>query len=173
MISCSGRLEHRGPMIHFLIELLLTLLGTLVATQIFACVVGVVGAVVQEVAKAMAVGLLVVGSMAVLALVAFLAYRNRIELATIFSQPPRMLPAISALVIALFAYLLAALRWQLLLQAQDIRIPFQRIVSWTGVGHLCTYVSIGQSGGDIAKAICIARVERPRRRMLGDTKLTP
>ncbi len=77
MISCSGRLEHRGPMIHFLIELLLTLLGTLVATQIFACVVGVVGAVVQEVAKAMAVGLLVVGSMAVLALVALLCQMRR------------------------------------------------------------------------------------------------
>jgi uncharacterized membrane protein YbhN (UPF0104 family) len=103
------------------------------------------------------------GLLAVLALVAFLAHRNHIQLATIFSQPPRLLPAISALALALFAYLLAALRWRLLLLAQNIQIPFQQILSWTGLGHLCSYVSAGLAGGDVAKAICIARVERPRR----------
>ena len=62
------------------------------------------------------------------------------------------------------AILFGALRWHLLLIAQDIRVPFLYTVRLTLYGALFNLVSIGGAAGDAAKILCLIR-RRPDKKV--------
>ncbi len=54
-------------------------------------------------------------------------------------------------------YLLTAYRWKLLLEAQGINIVMWRAIQYTWIGLFFNNISLGMTGGDVAKAYLIGR----------------
>ncbi|MEQ8765872.1 MAG: lysylphosphatidylglycerol synthase transmembrane domain-containing protein [Planctomycetota bacterium] len=65
------------------------------------------------------------------------------------------------LLVGLLAFALATLvavaRWQLLLRAQNILVPFRRAYSLTYIGYFFNNIIPGLTGGDLVKAFFVAR----------------
>ena len=62
------------------------------------------------------------------------------------------------------AILFGALRWHILLRAQEIEVPFFYVVRLTLYGALFNLVSIGAAAGDAAKIFCLIR-RRPDKKV--------
>jgi len=62
------------------------------------------------------------------------------------------------------AIIFGALRWHILLRAQEINVPFLYVVRLTLYGALFNLVSIGGAAGDAAKILCLIR-RRPDKKV--------
>jgi len=99
------------------------------------------------------------------ALLAFLVYRVRQEesFAELLERPKdwRLLGA--ALLVGLTSIVITFVRWMLLVRALDIPFSLHDGLRLGFIGFLFNFVSVGGVGGDLVKAVFIAR-ERPGRR---------
>lgn len=59
--------------------------------------------------------------------------------------------------------LLCNIRWWLLLRAQDLEVPFSKTLSLYLVGHFFNAFLLGAVGGDVAKAVYVARETHHKR----------
>ena len=67
-----------------------------------------------------------------------------------------------AMALILGMYVSGILRWKILLAAQEIRIPFLEAARLTFIGFFFNSVVPGLTGGDVVKAVMIARAHRGR-----------
>lgn len=68
-----------------------------------------------------------------------------------------------AQLIALLAFVISFLRWRLIVIAFDIPFTLRETLRLGFLGHLLNFVSFGSVGGDLFKAILVAR-DKPQRR---------
>lgn len=82
-----------------------------------------------------------------------------------FRDLPHVLPAFAAM---LFSAFLGAVRWQLLLRGQGIRLPFGRVTQLTLIGNFFNIALPGAVSGDFVKAFYVGKeVEGQRARSFG------
>jgi uncharacterized protein (TIRG00374 family) len=62
-----------------------------------------------------------------------------------------------------FCILVAAIRWKLILDAQDFNIKFQRVLSLFFIGHFFNAFILGATGGDLVKAVYVCADAEDRR----------
>ncbi len=87
----------------------------------------------------------------------------REEYQAFWSQPKRWDFLVSAQLIALLAIVISFLRWRLLVCAFGIPFSVREALRLGFLGFLLNFVSIGSVGGDVFKAILVAR-DRPEKR---------
>lgn len=80
----------------------------------------------------------------------------------VFFEHPALLVANLAVFVG--TYLIAAVRWRLLLRIAGVELSFRRAVHLTFTGAFLNVVAPGGVGGDIVKAIYVARDQAPARR---------
>jgi uncharacterized protein (TIRG00374 family) len=82
-----------------------------------------------------------------------------------FTRLDRILPAMAAILVT---NLLGVVRWQWLLRAQGIRLPFLRVFQLTFIGNFFNLALPGAVSGDFVKAFYVARETHvPRGRVFG------
>ena len=93
----------------------------------------------------------------------FFQARRDASFVALRDQPKEWTPLVGALALILVAVLLTFFRWYLLVRA--LRLPFRwaDAVRLGFLGYLLNFVSLGSVGGDLFKAILLAR-EQPGRR---------
>jgi glycosyltransferase 2 family protein len=99
-------------------------------------------------------------------LIAFLFYRmdNRSELMeAVRSILGHWGYLVGALLLAFACLMLCALRWNLIMQSYAIRLPFREVFQLYFVGHFFNAFMFGAVGGDLIKAIYVARAVPGRR----------
>lgn len=98
-----------------------------------------------------------------LSIIAYLAYK--IDWGLLVSQMARADYTWLAFACLLFGvtYLLAAVRWWLLLRVQDIRLPLRVVTALTLVGQFFNTFMLGSVGGDIVKAVYLQKYAPGRR----------
>jgi len=62
-----------------------------------------------------------------------------------------------------FCILIAAIRWKLILDAQDFNIKFPRVLSLFVIGHFFNAFILGATGGDLVKAVYVCADAEDRR----------
>lgn len=80
----------------------------------------------------------------------------------IFFEHPALLVANLAMFVG--TYLIATVRWRLLLRIAGVELSFPRAVQLTFTGAFLNVVAPGNVGGDVVKAIYVARDVAPARR---------
>ena len=80
----------------------------------------------------------------------------------IFFEHPALLVANLAMFVG--TYLVAAIRWRLLLRIAGVQLSFRRAVHLTFTGAFLNVVAPGGVGGDVVKSIYVARDLAPARR---------
>lgn len=98
-----------------------------------------------------------------LSIVAYLVYK--VDWASMVSQLARADPAWLLLACLCFGvtYVLAALRWWLLLRVQDIALPVRAVTALTFIGQFFNTFMLGSIGGDIVKAVYLQKYAPNRR----------
>lgn len=98
----------------------------------------------------------------------FLAKKGSISIhdtSRAFSHWDKTLPAFTAMLVTM---MLATIRWQLLLRAQNIHLSWKRVLQLTFIGNFFNVALPGAVSGDLVKAIYIGReVEGKRARAFG------
>lgn len=77
--------------------------------------------------------------------------------AALRDQPKNFVLLVAALVVAMSALLLTLLRWGLLVRCNGIRLSYVEALRLGSIGFLLSFVSAGSVGGDLFKAIFLAR----------------
>jgi glycosyltransferase 2 family protein len=85
------------------------------------------------------------------------------EYQVFWQQPKRWWLLFSAQFVALLAFTLSFLRWRMLVRAFDIPFSVKECLRLGFLGHLLNFVSFGSVGGDLFKAVLVAR-DKPQRR---------
>lgn len=96
-------------------------------------------------------------------LLAFLYYQNREGLAQVAGSPKHWGFLVAAFVLCGGSCLLTFIRWYLLVWAQGFQFRVRDAVRLGFLGMILSYVGPGAVGGDIAKAIFLAREQTSRR----------
>ena len=100
-----------------------------------------------------------------LGIIAFLIYRIEPEQWASLSQHPKNTPLlVSALVVAIAAISLSFIRWCLLVRCQGIELTMLEAHRLGAICFLLNFISAGSVGGDLFKAIFLAK-RRPGRRV--------
>lgn len=81
-------------------------------------------------------------------------------LATCVGNGHFLLSALMSFALCLYV---CSLRWQVLLHEQDLDLPFHRVHALYYVGHFFNAFLLGVAGGDVAKAIYVAKDTRHNR----------
>jgi uncharacterized protein (TIRG00374 family) len=99
------------------------------------------------------------------ALIGWLVHAKALDFKALeaFVRSP-MLLAINLLTWFSCAVVLATLRWQVLLGLADVRIPFRRASALQIMAIFFNVVIPGNVGGDVVKALYVARDQRPEQR---------
>ena len=79
------------------------------------------------------------------------------EWAALRNQPKNFGALAAALMVAMSALLLTLLRWGLLVRCNGIRLSYAEALRLGSIGFLLSFVSAGSVGGDLFKAIFLAR----------------
>jgi len=97
-------------------------------------------------------------------IIAWLLWRMEPEQwSQLHEQPKNHLLLGSALLVALSALLVSFLRWWLLVRCQGITLSVVEALRLSSIGFLLCFVSAGSVGGDLFKAIFLARRSRGKR----------
>lgn len=89
--------------------------------------------------------------------------QNPDALATILRGPARTERLLAAWIVTLLAQAVGGLRWYLLLIALEIPVRLAATLRLAFVGQLMSFVTPGQVGGDVVKAVLVAREQADRR----------
>ncbi len=98
-----------------------------------------------------------------LGVVAWLYLRNRESLEQIAHTPKAWHYLFAALLLVGGSAVLTFFRWFLLVRAQQFEFPFRDALRLGFIGLISNYVAPGAVGGDIVKAILMARDQKSRR----------
>lgn len=98
-----------------------------------------------------------------LGLIALLGYQNREQFQRLLTEPVRWEFLALAFVLCSSSIVLTFFRWYLLVAAQDFPFTMRDAVRLGFLGYLFNYVGPGIVGGDVAKAVLMAREQTSRR----------
>lgn len=98
-----------------------------------------------------------------LGLIALLGYQNREQFQQLLTQPIRWEFLVAAFVLCSSSIVLTFFRWYLLVKAQEFPFTMRDAVRLGFLGYLFNYVGPGIVGGDLAKAVLMAREQTERR----------
>jgi uncharacterized protein (TIRG00374 family) len=104
-----------------------------------------------------------------LGLLGALLYQSRDEFSRLRDREIHWPFAAAACALSLTAILLTIVRWFLLVWAQDFPFRFRDALRLGFIGYSFTYFAPGAVGGDILKAVLIAREQKSRRPMAAAT----
>lgn len=96
-------------------------------------------------------------------MVYLLASVGRDDYAAFLSQPKRWDLLLLAQVVALTAIVISILRWRMLVVALGIPFSVTEALRLGFLGYLLNFVSLGSVGGDLFKAILVAKEKRSQR----------
>jgi uncharacterized protein (TIRG00374 family) len=93
-----------------------------------------------------------------LAIIAWLLGRIEAEQWAVLSEQSKNFPLLgAAMVVAFFALTLSMLRWGLLVRCNGIPLGYIEALRLGAIGFLLSFVSVGSVGGDLFKAVFLAR----------------
>ena len=99
------------------------------------------------------------------AIIGYLVWRIEPEQWDVLSSQPKDYALLAAaLLVALFAMSLSFARWCVLVRAQGIELSMLEAFRLGSIGYLLSFVSVGSVGGDLFKAIFLAK-RRPGKRV--------
>jgi glycosyltransferase 2 family protein len=100
-----------------------------------------------------------------LAIIIFLVYQIGPEhWRQIQEQPKNYGFLVAAIAVALVAMAISFVRWCVLVRCQDIELTMMEAFRLGAIGYLLAFISVGSVGGDLFKAVFLAR-RRPGRRI--------
>ncbi len=100
-----------------------------------------------------------------IAIIGFLVYKIKPEEWTALTEHPKNYPLlVGAISVALAAMCLSFARWWLLVRCQGIDLSFLEAFRISSICFVLSFVSVGSVGGDLFKAIFLAR-RRPGKRV--------
>ncbi|MBX3421369.1 MAG: flippase-like domain-containing protein [Pirellulaceae bacterium] len=88
---------------------------------------------------------------------------DRADYQTFWSQPKRWDLLLGAQLVALIAIIISILRWQLLVRCLDIPFNTREALRLGFLGYLLNFISLGSVGGDLFKAILVAKEKHSQR----------
>ena len=97
------------------------------------------------------------------AIFGYLLWQGREDIAEAWGQPKRWDRLVLAQIVALTATVVGFLRWHILVRAFDIPFKVREALHLGFLGYLLNFVSFGSVGGDLFKAILVAK-DRPEKR---------
>jgi uncharacterized protein (TIRG00374 family) len=106
-----------------------------------------------------------------LGILAWLYYANRVNILKIAATPKAWSFAVVALVLIAGSTLITFVRWFLLVRAQEFPFRLRDAVRYGFIGLISNYVGPGTVGGDLFKAVLLARDQSSRRAVAAATVL--
>jgi hypothetical protein len=96
-------------------------------------------------------------------ILAWMYYSNQKDLLRIAATPKAWGFAVVALFLISGSTLITFVRWYLLVRAQEFPFRFRDAVRYGFIGLVSNYISLGTAGGDLFKAVLIARDQTSRK----------
>ncbi|MFN0196513.1 MAG: YbhN family protein [Planctomycetaceae bacterium] len=109
------------------------------------------------------------GWIAGILIIALLIHRNGDDIVKLKNRQINWTAAIGALLLCGVSLLLTFLRWWLLIWGLDFDVRFRDAVRLGFVGYLCNYLGPGAAGGDLVKAVFVAKGQSSRRAAVAAT----
>lgn len=104
-------------------------------------------------------------------IIAFLVHRNAEDIINLRERPIVWSAASGAVVLCGASLLLTFIRWWLLIWGLDFDVRPQTAIRIGFVGYLFNYVGPGSAGGDLVKAVVVAKGQSSRRAVVAATVL--
>ncbi|MEX1230246.1 MAG: lysylphosphatidylglycerol synthase transmembrane domain-containing protein [Planctomycetaceae bacterium] len=104
-------------------------------------------------------------------IIGFLIYRNADDIAKLRDRQIVWSAAIGAVLLCGVSLLLTFIRWWLLIWGLDFDVPPHTAIRIGFVGYLFNYAGPGSAGGDLVKAVVVAKGQTSRRAVVAATVL--
>jgi uncharacterized membrane protein YbhN (UPF0104 family) len=98
-----------------------------------------------------------------ISILAWMYYSNRVNILKIAATPKIWGFAVLALLLITAANLITFVRWYLLVRAQEFPFRLRDAVRYGFIGVISNYISLGSVGGDLFKAVLLARDQTSRK----------